>query len=156
MRYEWGRDHQLLCDGQVVGTAERSWWRERATVTTETATWSFRAQGWSRVLVTGADGAERLAATRRGWFTESWTVTGDAATYDLRPAHAFTSRLTVRRGAEQVGEVTAARWWSDRPALELAADVPLADAVLLLWVAYVVRQRITESGSSGGAVGAAT
>jgi hypothetical protein len=154
MRYEWDRNHRLLRDGEAVGTAAKSWWRERATVDTDAGSWSFRAQGWKRVMVTAPDGTERLGAIRTGWVTEVWTVTGDGAEYEVRPARVFSSRLAVRRAGAEVGQLTPARWWTDRPALEISTELPLADAILLLWVGYVIRQRTTAaaaSSTSGGA-----
>ncbi|MDH2416383.1 hypothetical protein [Nocardioides sp. CER19] len=149
MRYEWGRDHALLRDGETVGTAEKSWWRERATVSTDAGTWSFRALGWKRLMITGPDGIERLGAVRTGWLSEVWTVTGEHGTYEVRPAGILSSRLVVRRAGAEVGRLTPARWWTDRPALELSTELSLGDAVLLLWVGYVIRQRTTAAGSGG-------
>ncbi|MEX0429233.1 hypothetical protein AB3X52_16540 [Nocardioides sp. DS6] len=145
MRYEWGTGDQLLRDDVTVGTAQKGFWRERATIATGEGTWSFRAQGGKRVLITGPDGAEREGALRTGWFRPVWKVAGAAAAYEVTSPHAFTYRLAVLRGGVEIGRIIAARWWTDRPALELddrvAGDVPLGDALLLLWVGYVIRLR---------------
>lgn len=156
MRYEWGTDGQLLRDDATVGSTEKGFWRERAVVTTGEGTWSFRAQGSRRVLVTGSDGTERVGATRTGWFTPVWEVDAGAAAYVVKQAGPFTSRLVVLAAGVEIGRIVSARWWTDRPALELselsATAVPLADAVLLLWVGYVVhRRRRSEAATASGA-----
>ena len=145
MRYEWGTEHQLLRDEVTVGSTEQAFWRERAVVTTGEGTWTLRAQGGKRVFVTGPDKVERVGAIRTGWFSPVWSVEGVTTAYDVKQAGAFSSRLVVLAGGVEIGRLLSARWWTDRPALELDASaataVPLADAILLLWVGYVDRRR---------------
>src|SRR4051812_40653832 len=111
MRYEWDRNRRLLRDGAVVGTAARSWWGGRATITTGAGSWSIRTEGRKRLMVTGPDGTERVGAIRTGRVAEVWTVTGDHATYEVRPGRVFRSRLAVRVAGAEVGQLTTARWW---------------------------------------------
>jgi hypothetical protein len=154
VRYEWGKHETLLRDGEPIGSAAKSLWRERGTVTTPDGAWSFRAEGFRRILVSGPDGVERLGAMCSGWLSTVWTVNGDAATYRVRRAGIFSSRLVVERDGAPIGSLSSAGWASERPVLDTDAGVPLADAALLLWVGYVSRQR--ESGGDAGVSAAAT
>ena len=148
MRYEWGGRGVLLRDGEPVGRAAKAFWRERATVTTDDDTWSFRAQGHKRIVSTGPDGAERVVAACSGWLSPVWTVDGEAATYRVRRGSLFSSRLVVDRDGESMGSLTSAGWATDRPALDVGPEVPLVDVVLLLWVGYVARQRASSEAAA--------
>jgi allophanate hydrolase subunit 2 len=151
MRFEWGSGGRLLRDGQDIGVADNSWWRERAAIDLGPDAWEFRADGKERVAV--LDGQVRCRARRTSFWSEAWEIQAESGSYSIRPRGVFTGRLAVERGNAPIGEIVSAGFWAGRPALEIAVDLPLVDAVFLLWIGYIIRNR-RNAAASGGSPGA--
>ncbi|HLR84192.1 MAG TPA: hypothetical protein VK059_04540 [Nocardioidaceae bacterium] len=149
---EWGHKSagavHVLQGDSVVAEVRASSFRERADVAIGAAQWEyFKRSGTLHGVSQGHAG--RLSASRQSMFRQGWQVEAGAQAYLIRPEGFFQSRYRVERAGVSIGESRKAGFWSNRPTLDVDADVPLEHQVFLLWIAFIMRRR-----AAGAAAGA--
>ena len=144
MRYLWGAGDVVLADDRPIASAHRAWFRERAEVTVGRDTWLFRAEAGDRVGET--QGLVRVRARKRGFWSSGYDVDSAHASYSLGPRNVWSSRLVLTRHGSEIGEVRRSSHWANRPELTTTVDLPDEDAVFVLWLAYLIKNREDASG----------
>ncbi len=83
-----------------------------------------------------------MIARRTSVWSREWQVSADGASYSIARANMFTLKLEVLlEGGAALGAVTGGSFWGNRPVLEIDSSVPVAHAVFLLWMAFLIRAR---------------
>ncbi len=144
MDYVWGRDDVVLADGRPVASASRAWMRERAQVAIDGRPWHFRADGSDRVAESGDQ--VRIRAHRRSIWTSRYDIESPTGSYALGAASIWTTRLLLTRHEQPIGAVRRSRMWTNRPELTTSQDLPVEDAVFVLWLAFNIARRSQSAG----------
>ncbi|WP_156393727.1 hypothetical protein [Nocardioides sp. Root140] len=152
MRYQLEKSMGLMsvsrADGTTIAELDKSFWSERATVVIEGRPWSFGKDGGARTGICESDPALRLSATRPSFWRQGWQVTSGSTTYEIKPAGVFISAYDVFRDGTAIGASGKGSFWTNKPWVDVPDDVPAADAVFLLWIAFLMRARAAQSAAS--------
>ena len=151
MRYVWGEGDVVLAEDQPIASARRAWFRERAEVRISGTEWVFRAGG--RYPFGETQGQVRIRARRRGFWTSRYDVDTANASYSLGTRRIWSNRLVLTRDQSEIGEVHRSSWWANHPELTTTVDLPVEDAVFVLWLAYLIAARAQADAGGGGAAG---
>ncbi|MBF4160962.1 hypothetical protein [Nocardioides acrostichi] len=154
MRYEWQSDGTITRDGTIVARAEKSFWRERATLSVEGRDYEVSSHGFTggTIEVTLA-GAVHRTLVRQGWSVSRWTVTGGPVELTVAPAGWLTQRMTVSDTTQTIGELATSSFFSRRPVFDVVvgpeSEPPVLDVVVLLWLDSVVLRRRSNAAAQG-------
>ncbi|CAM3641180.1 hypothetical protein OCAE111667_19830 [Occultella aeris] len=150
MQAIWDNDHVLL-DQRIVADVDRSFWSERARVVIEGVPWEYGKDGSERVGTIVGEPAARCRAVRPSFWRQNWVIAiGPTTRYEIAPEGAFRRSYVVTRDGQWVGSSGVGGFWSIKPTLDIADDVPVADAVFLLWIAFLMRARANQAASQAG------
>jgi hypothetical protein len=134
----------VLSDGAVVATMHASNWKEAATAQVGEVSWVFRRQG-SREL-TGRwavepEDAVRLRARQVSVWKGTWAVELDGMPVDVTSTSWWKGTRRYSAGGRTLAESGTTGGWSHRPTLTEVGELPLHQAVFLLWVELVLGRR---------------
>ncbi|MCR8670040.1 hypothetical protein [Agrococcus sp. HG114] len=160
MRYRWD-EGVITADGDEVARTGPGFGGLRPAFRMGEGEWAFRVD--TEGLIGALDGRDRLGVERGRIWQSTWRMAGLRGPLELtRTTSWLLGRLyfDLARGGERIAEVVPEGPWQYRPALEVSGELPLEEAVFVLWAAaridarrpaHVVRPSLP-GGSSGGGV----
>lgn len=156
MRYQIGKKQLGVMtvvrgDGAVVAELDKRFLSEKGRAVIEGVGWTYGKEfGGPLTATSEADPAQRLEASRPSLMRQGWEVTGGSANYQIKPAGMFSFQYNVLRNGQPVGTSGRGSFWTNKPFIELPEDVPVAEAVFLLWVAFLMRGRASAAAANAG------
>lgn len=140
MHVQWESDGRITADGRAIAVVDRSFWGNSATVDVVGEQWNF-SHSWG-TYEAESGGQVRWTASKQGFFNPSYLIEGASeATLEIRSAGMFSSGFEILAQGQVVSEVGNASFWGNRPEADLPDEVPLAEAVFVLWLCYMLRQQ---------------
>lgn len=147
MHVEWESDGSITADGRVIARVDKSFWRERAELDLDGEQWLFRSS-WGE-FVAEVGGRPGYVASKQGFFSNAWAVEGASdATLQIKKGGLFSTGYDILVHGQVVTRVKGASFWTNRPQADFPSDVPVAEAVFVLWVCYLLMKRDSSSSSS--------
>lgn len=152
MFYEWtnsGRQTEITGDGRPIAVVGRAMVRERAEVEILGRPWEFGSSGPDRTATTTDQPGLIFTAHRPSAMRRRWQIRCGRTEYEIAPAGFASNSFDVLQDGTTIGESGRARFWSVRPTLTVPDFVPTAEAVFLLWIAFLMRKRAATAASAG-------
>jgi hypothetical protein len=156
---EWGKSGShgtergtvpVLADGAVVATLRASNWKEAATAQVGERSWVFRKRGRD---LTGREevdleDAARLRAHQVSFWKGRWAVELEGTTVEVSTASRWKGTHRYSVGGRQMAESGTTGGWAPRPTLTGRPELPVHDAVFLLWFETILRRRAAAAASA--------
>lgn len=138
-------------DGAVVAELDKRLMSEKGAAVIEGVHWTYGKEFAGPLNATSeVDPSQRFEAERPALWRQGWVVTGGSATFEIKPAGAFTFAYDVLRDGQRIGTSGRGSFWTNKPFIDLPGDVPVPEAVFLLWVAYLMRNRAAAAAANAG------
>ncbi|WP_067437857.1 hypothetical protein [Nocardioides jensenii] len=145
MRYRTEKAAGILAvvreDGVTLARLNKVLGAERATGLVEGVPWTFDKHPDGIRTATSSLRPGVHFARSAGPFRAHWELVCGPTRYEIKRQSPVARRYDVVRDGVVIGVSGGSMWWGIRPDLDVADDVPAADAVFLLWVALIMRTR---------------
>ncbi|KQZ67261.1 hypothetical protein [Nocardioides sp. Root151] len=152
MRLRFDKGRRVLDENDaVVATLDKVSFKEQATVHIGEQAWSYGTAGF---VVTGDcddDPRLRFNAHRAGFRKPDMSVTCGRVAYAVKSLGWMAPGFDVQRRGVAVGTTGTDRRHDNSPCIELPDDVPVEDAVFLLWVSMLMVARSRRGAAAANA-----
>lgn len=150
----WKNRYEIIADGRVLSTWERSIWKTGGTFDLDERHYEIRGNLWgSRYGMVAADGTAVASADRVG--RKKWRVEAGGQVYEFQRVSIWRQEEILLAEGRRIGYIKRTSMWrgdamADLPGLPIPVQIFVLVVVLTMWE----QQTAAAGGGAAGAVGA--
>ena len=138
--YSW--DVTVSDESRPVADIATSWWREKATLTINGATYRvYREALMSGAFVLEQAGSVLARAEKPSIFRREFEIRHAGRTYTLRRRSLFQRAFVLVDGSRQVGSIAPKNAFTRKAAADLPQDLPLPVRLFIVWLTVISWRR---------------